>query len=271
MYSLCWVIRYGHICAAQGKFGPAVVHRMRVLGLRDPIYPISLSNRFSFGLLNNGCPLNTTDVYISGPGSVVIASVDAAVFANGYHFEVLDGPPDLDPVRWVIEISSDMNQASAANSSFRDHQYGAAWKTVGESAWRGVVEPGVVLPDQPFALPLERGRRVKVDFRPTWQWILHDLLRCSICTVGFFAYVLAGICRNERLSVQVLCCMYALITLFQLVSSVGYGFSGNWIQAVEMGLDSVPDMLVFAVLSMNQRYSTTVSTIFGLMHIAIEV
>ena len=135
----------------------------------------------------------------------------------------------------------------------------------------GVVEPNSLLPNLAFALPLEHGGRIHADFRPIWQWILYSTVASAIAAAGWLAYILAGMGRKERLAVRIMYSTYALITFTKWVSSAGYGCSGDWRSAIEMGLDSVPDMLVFAVLSWNQRFAISVSTIYGLLDMAIEV
>jgi hypothetical protein len=68
---------------------------------------------------------------------------------NGYYFETGQGPPGLDPVRWVVEASTNGN---------------GTWHAVGASTWRIRTDGTFALyPWLPRAVPEARGAAVVMD------------------------------------------------------------------------------------------------------------
>ena len=194
----------------------ADVLRLVVLGLRDPALPVSAGNAVLFGLLHDNCNLSLLPQQISENGTAVV-QVPVGSATNGYYLEVAAGPAAADPVMWRVD---------AAGTA-------GGWQAVWASVWRG---PGQgarekLFPQLPYPLTpdSDQGRRVKMDMRPRWPWVLNDAV---VHTVVVTCWILFAAARQSKFvcagAAYVFAVQYSTIAALGFVSAIGLWASGDW-------------------------------------------
>ena len=203
LYGMCTTV--GQL-AGGSEFGPPAVRaaRIRVLGLRNPDLALDAGNNITFGLLENGCPVNPALQMAGDQGQASAVYLPPNAVANGYFLEISDGPDAADPVRWVVEVSGSGPSQSTADG-------GDQWRAVGASGWYGPYPVGELFPQIAYPTPAQRGERVVVDCRPSWQWI--PSVRCvrrATAGAGGGCVRLLPVCSQRRLEdhgrCRVVCC-----------------------------------------------------------------
>jgi hypothetical protein len=171
----------------------------------------------SLGLLRGGCPLAQARAFEPTPGGGAI-TFDSPVTFDGYFFTTSAYPADRDPVRWLLDASTDN---------------GSTWLVVGASGWAANTEGGLVYyPQLPFDTPLARLHRVETDYR--WVWPRRVLFFSGgfEWAVGLLLSLLAGILGRGELVSRIFVATIAVGVLLVFTSAVGYHALGDTRSAV---------------------------------------
>lgn len=135
-------------------------------------------NLSTFGLLHNGCPIDTVGAATTNNDSTWTVHFPATVYSNGYFFDAAADPAAA-PCRWVVEADADGS--------------GRQWIPVSASVWRTARGSGgqqlQLYPELRAEPPAGQGSRLAVNHRdavlPAVLFALVDLelAACMLCMV----------------------------------------------------------------------------------------
>ena len=108
-----------------------------------PSLPPSAGNSVAFGLLRDGCPLSPARAGGGGGGRPTWAEFAGPVSANGYFLEIPAGPPEADPVRWIVEVPAGDEGGGADDGSGLELDGGGGGGDGDAGRWRAVDDPYV--------------------------------------------------------------------------------------------------------------------------------
>ena len=215
-----------------GYFPPGIV-RLHVLELRGGGATANTMLSLA-GLLENGCQTKNPSVS-EKPVNVNGTFSLGATPANGYFFVSGSNFLAQDPIRWVVEVSSDN---------------GSTWTPVGASVWR--IDPDGVLdlhPDLPYATPLlapgairtqlqadvGTGTEVRADERPPLSWGLTQVALNVYYPLGFLTFALLGLFGQARLIRAAWLTLLVVDGIFNTagVAEIAFSEPSMWREAVE--------------------------------------
>jgi hypothetical protein len=243
--------------AASGNFHPQPrAVRFTVLGLRDPVLPLEAVNDFSFGLLDNLCPVPMTAAGRTNVSSV--ASSHDEVSANGYFLNIISGPLEQDPVRWKVEILNNIQDGNETKSG---------WHIIGASVARGAGAFATFFPDLPFAVPTHRDKRISIVCLPQWPWVIMEVVTYYVASIGWLLFILAGFRQHQRAAVWVLSGTYLVLAILEGAGAVGSELMGEWRQAIEGWMYCVPDALIGVCIRWGERHVLFALKAYGLLKV----
>ena len=169
---------------------PSGTVRLRILELRDGGLP-SGAQILEAGVLLDGCrrlnPARSTanTMSLGIDGNITLGATPA----NGYFLVISCGDQAADPVRWVVEVTSDN---------------GSSWLSVGASVWRPSDDGSQILfPWLRFntltsmsncsQVSPQTGASILADARPSISWMLGSLGDKLGYAFFFFSFFLAGV------------------------------------------------------------------------------
>jgi hypothetical protein len=159
------------------RFVPApLAVRFTVLGLRDQQRKPSTRNLMTVGLLLFGCKLPPGKATWDNESATVL--FPASMNANGYYIELNDGPPEEDPVQWMLETTS---------SGYND-----GWALKGASGWRSDGGDFYFFPSLRYPELKERNGTIMVDMTPSWNWAFVWIVDNCISAVGWLSFAVIG-------------------------------------------------------------------------------
>ena len=202
----------------------------KILGLRDSARPVTAANVISFGLLSNDCRAQQMNA-VTFTNNSICTKYSSKVLANGYFF-VIDGPTNLDPVRWMVEAGGDNN---------------TPLQLVGASEWRMFGDNSLeFFPQMSAELPEDEGFEHDVDYRPSWQWIFDWYLVDSTDGIGFFCCFVLAVLGKNKLVKPVWILFFVSSTVMIGVASLGYVTTGQARSAISCLLEMVP-VVIFII------------------------
>ena len=263
LYGMCTTV--GQL-AGGSEFGPPAVRaaRIRVLGLRNPDLALDAGNNITFGLLENGCPVNPALQMAGDQGQASAVYLPPNAVANGYFLEISDGPDAADPVRWVVEVSGSGPSQSTADG-------GDQWRAVGASGWYGPYPVGELFPQIAYPTPAQRGERVVVDCRPSWQWLLAEVATSAVSAAGFLLYGVCGALQRERAAVASVFFLFALSAVLRIMAAAGSFAVADWRSATQWWAEALPDTLLTLSIAFFQRKIVFSAILFGLLKVLSSV
>ncbi len=189
--------------------------RLVVLGLRDPALPVSANNAILFGLLLDDCNLSVLPQQVTENGTAVV-QLPVGGATNGYYLEVAAGPAAADPVAWRVDVAGTTG----------------VWKEVWASVWRG---PGQgarekLFPLLPYSLTPDSDhvRRVKMDMRPRWPWVLNDAVVHTVVVIFWICFAAARQSKFVCAGARICALQYSSVAILGFVSAIGLWQSGDW-------------------------------------------
>ena len=243
---------------------------MRVLGLRNPALPLDACNNFSFGLLENGCPLLSVERLAEDRPQVAEVLLSSDADTNGYFLKIPYGQADADPVRWIVEVSSAVFNQSAV--PVEDSYSGdIMWRAVGASTWHGPYPVGELYPQLNYPTPTLRGEEIIVDCRPSWTWLLAEVATNAVSVIGYFAYSVFGSLHRERLAIISLFILYSFSAALHIIAGAGSWAAGDWRSAVQYLTEALPDVLLTLSVLCCQRKIIIASVFYGFIKSLIVV
>ena len=246
------------------KFTPDPLSiRFTVLGLRDPRIPVIDVNPFTFGLLQDSCPVPMPTFVYWNVSTVV--NFQQAVTANGYFLSVISGPPQNDPVRWTVEASATLGTDLVTES------IGSNWWTIGASMWRGAGTSTTFYPNIAFDMPTMRNDPVNVDWSPAWPWIIAEIVTYFVYIAGWLLFVFAGFSLHQRAAVWSLFGTYLIVSVLEIAGAVGSEMMGLRRQAIEFWMNSIPDASLGLCILWFERYIVIGLKTYGFLKILAMV
>ena len=244
---------------AQAGFFEARRARLEVLELQDAELPSSSALISSWGLLLNGCEIDS----YSGPNqgmkqlrsnSTFVLELDSSFQANGYYFVTSENSTRFDPIRWSLYTTRSLNDNEG-------------WTAVGASAWRiRFGGDNYLYPQLPFDTPHQRLYKVRIDHRPSWTTIFGAFAGSFEWSAGLLIISLAGLLKREKFVPRIFTLCSSLDVVAIATAAIGChwtndirGACSNWILMVAPG--------ILALGARNfERQIINVFVMYGLVH-----
>jgi hypothetical protein len=214
--------------------------RLSVLGLRNSSISTAEVNPLDFGLMRDGCVMQFTLNPSNGSSRVSLAAPPP--LANGYYFSIqAGGPAEWDPVKWVVEA-----QANGSDG----------WRVVGASVSRGYGSLAVYFPHLAYPTPVAvtGGQvRVAVDGRPSWPWILAQLVTYLTAGCGLMMSVIFSWMHQYWAINCIISGYFAINSVLQLAAAAGFYAQGAWRDSVVACIYVAGNGVVAIMLLVNER------------------
>ena len=231
--------------------------RLSILGLRNASLPPTAVNPLVFGLLHDGCVIPPASNASNGSSVVSLASTQP--LANGYYLSLAPGGPAArDPVRWLVEALADGSDG---------------WSVVGASVWRGQGSLAAYFPHLAYPTPVALSggsAHVAVDRRPSWPWILAEVVTYSTAGFGLMTATIVAWMRQYWAVVWILSCVFGSNSVLQLAAAAGYYAQGDWRPSVVSSIYFAGNCVIAVMLLVNERLILSAMLLFsGLFFLAL--